>query len=219
MKRMFLLLVKLLLAIFICQAQNTNTKGKISPFLLDKFEKAEVFFHDGSRYQETINYNLLTNRFYFIDKTDQSVKVVSNPQDIFMVKIKGRCFYQEKGYAVEVIPTHPPLFVQYKAHIRKEADKGAYGTTSETSSIRTYGGFGANGNRFDLNTEELFIGKRYQHYWLEKNGKRKAFKNFKQFLKLYPEHKAVLEQFIKENQLNIDNVEHVKVLCVHAESL
>ena len=159
MKRMFLLLGKLLLAIFICQAQNTNTKGKISPFLLDKFEEAEVFFHDGSRYQETINYNLLTNRFYFIDKTDQSVKAVSNPQDIFMVKTKGRCFYQEKGYAIEVVPTHPPLFVQYKAHIRKEADKGAYGTTSETSSIRTYGGFGANGNRFDLNTEELFIGK------------------------------------------------------------
>lgn len=219
MKRMFLLLGKLLLAIFICQAQNTNTKGKISPFLLDKFEEAEVFFHDGSRYQETINYNLLTNRFYFIDKTDQSVKAVSNPQDIFMVKTKGRCFYQEKGYAIEVVPTHPPLFVQYKAHIRKEADKGAYGTTSETSSIRTYGGFGANGNRFDLNTEELFIGKRYQHYWLEKNGKRKAFRNFKQFLKLYPEHKAALGQFIKENQLDIDNVEHVKVLCVHAESL
>lgn len=65
----------------------------------------------------------------------------------------------------------------------------------------------------------VFIGKRYQHYWLEKDGKRKAFKNFKQFVKLYPKHKAVLEQFIKDNQLDIDNVEHVKTLCVHAASL
>ena len=55
--------------------------------------------------------------------------------------------------------------------------------------------------------------------WLEKNGKRKSFRNFKQFVKLYPEHKAELERFIKTNQLFIDNVEHVKALCVFAESL
>lgn len=219
MKRIILSIGALLIAVVICHAQKGNPEEKISPFLLDKFEEAEVLFHDGSHYNETMNYNLLTNRFYFMDKTDQSVKAVTNPQDIFMVKINGRCFYQEKNYVVEILPTNPPLFVQYKAHIRKEADKGAYGTTTETSSVRTYGGFGSNGNRFDLNTENLFIGKRYQHYWLEKDGKRKAFKNFKQFVKLYPKHKAVLEQFIKDNQLDINNVEHVKVLCVHAESL
>lgn len=219
MKRIMLVFCVLSALTFVGHAQESGTKERISPFLLEDFEEAEVFFHDGTRYRETINYNLLTNQFYFIDKTDRSVKVVSNPQDILMVKTKGRCFYQEKGYAVEVLPTNPPLFVQYKAHIRKEGDKGAYGTTSETSSIRTYGGFGSNGNRFNLSTESLFVGKRYQHYWLEKNGKRKSFKNFKQFVKLYPEHKADLEQFIEDNQLDIDNVEHVKALCVHAESL
>lgn len=219
MKRLILFFSELLFMTFIGLAQDAETEKKISPYLLDKFEEAEVFFHDGSRYQETINYNLLSNRFYFIDKTDHSVKAVSNPQDIFMVKVKDRCFYQEKGYAVEVLPTNPPLFVQYKVHIRKEAEKGAYGMPSETSSIRTYGGFGSHGNRFELNTEELIVGKRYQHYWLEKNKKRKAFKSFKQFVKLYPEHKAALEQFIKENQLDFDNVEHIKALCIHAESL
>ena len=67
--------------------------------------------------------------------------------------------------------------------------------------------------------DSLVVGKRYQHYWLEKDGKRKSFKNFKQFLKLYPKHKLALELFIKENKLEIDNVEHVKILCIHAESL
>ena len=211
--------VELLFTAIVCLSQNLNNEQKTSPYLLDNFEEAEVFFHDGSRYRETINYNLLTNQFYFIDKTDKSVKAVSNPQDIFMVKVKGRCFYQEKGYAVEILPTSPPLFVQYKAHIRKEAEKGAYGMPSETSSIRTYGGISSQGNRYELKTEELIVGKRYQHYWLEKNGKRKAFKSFKQFLKLYPTHKEALKQFIEENDLEFDNVEHVKMLCIHAESL
>ena len=216
---MILFLGCVCLWLFLAHAQDANSRKNDSPFLLEEFEKAEVIFRDGSRYRETINYNLLTNQFYFLDKADGSVKVVSNPQDIYLVKVGERCFYQEKGYAVEVLPTNPPLFVQYKAHIRKVADKGAYGATSETSSIRTYGGFGANGNRFELDAEALYVGKRYQHYWLEKNGKRKPFKNFKQFMKLYPKHNSALELFIKENKLDIDNVEHVKMLCIHAESL
>ena len=112
-----------------------------------------------------------------------------------------------------------PIYVQYKVHIRKQADKGGYGSTSETTAVSTFAGVNANGVRYDFSMEALVVGKRYQHYWLEKNGKRKAFKNFKQFVKLYPAHKEVLEKFIKENQLDFDNVEDVKALCIHAESL
>ena len=144
---------------------------------------------------------------------------MTNPEDILSVKIDGRVFYQENNYAIEVLPTNPPLFVQYKVHIRKEADKGGYGSTSETTAVRTYAGVNANGTRYDFRTEALIVGKRYQHYWIEKNGKRRIFKNLKQFIKLYPDYKVALEQFIEDNQLKIDNVEHVKALCVHAESL
>ena len=219
MKRSVLFLTALLLGIFLANAQHVKMDNKDTPFLFEKFEEADVIFRDGTRYRETINYNLLTNQFYFLDKPDGEMKVVSNPEDIYLVKVGDRCFYQEKGYAVEVIPTNPPLFVQYKAHIRKEAGKGAYGMPSETSSIRTYGGFNSNGNRYELKKESLIISKRYQHYWLEKKGKRRAFKNFEQFVKFYPEHKKTLEKFIEDNELYFDNVEHVKILCVYAESL
>ena len=215
--RQIFLLISLLLASCICKAQSDD--NKISPYLFEKFRPAEVFFKDGSRYKETMNYNLLTNKFCFLEKTNNKIQEVTNPEDILIVKIEGRVFYQENNYAIEVLPTNPSLFVQYKAHIRKQADKGGYGSTSETTAVRTFAGVNADGMRYDFSPEALIVGKRYQHYWLEKNGKRKAFKNFKQFLKLYPEHKAALELFIRENQLDIDNVEHVKVLCVHAESL
>lgn len=215
--RQIFLLISLLLASCICKAQSDD--NKISPYLFEKFRPAEVFFKDGSRYKETMNYNLLTNKFCFLEKTNNKIQEVTNPEDILTVKIEGRVFYQENNYAIEVLPTNPSLFVQYKAHIRKQADKGGYGSTSETTAVRTFAGVNADGMRYDFSPEALIVGKRYQHYWLEKNGKRKAFKNFRQFLKLYPEHKTALEQFIKENQLDIDNVEHVKSLCVHAESL
>ena len=216
MKQIFLL-ISFLFASSIGWAQNDD--NKISPYLFEKFMPADVMFKDGSRYKETMNYNLLTNKFCFLEKTNNKIQEVTNPEDILNVKIDGRVFYQEKNYAIEVLPTNTPLFVQYRVHIRKEADKGAYGSTSETTAVSTFAGVNANGVRYDFSMESLIVGKRYQHYWLEKNGKRKAFKNFKQFVKLYPAHKEVLEKFIKENQLDIDNVEDVKALCIHAESL
>ena len=215
--RHFFLWISLLFASYICCAQNKEIR--ISPYLFEKFMPAEVFFKDGSRYKETMNYNLLTNKFCFLEKTTNKIQEVTNPEDILSVKIDGRVFFQENNYAIEVLPTNPPLFVQYKAHIRKEADKGGYGSTSETTAVSTYAGVNANGMRYDFSMEALIVGKRYQHYWLEKDGKRKAFKNFKQFVKLYPKQKTVLEKFIKDNQLDIDNVEDVKALFIHAESL
>ena len=215
--RTIFLLIFLLFASNICRAQ--NEENKISPYLFEKFMPADVFFKDGTRYKETMNYNLLTNKFCFLEKTNNQIQEVTNPEDILSVKIDGRVFYQENNYAIEVLPTNPPVFVQYKVHIRKEADKGGYGSTSETTAVRTYAGVNANGTRYDFSTEALIVGKRYQHYWIENNGKRRTFKNFKQFIKLYPDHKVALEQFIEDNQLKIDNVEHVKALCVHAESL
>ena len=216
MKQIFLL-ISLLFTASIGWAQ--SDENKISPYLFEKFMPADVMFKDGSRYKETMNYNLLTNKFCFLEKTNNKVQEVTNPEDILNVKINGRVFYQENNHAIEVLPTNPPIFVQYKVHIRKQADKGGYGSTSETTAVRTYAGVNADGMRYDFNPEALIVGKRYQHYWLEKNGKRKSFRNFKQFVKLYPEHKVELEQFIKTNQLYIDNVEHVKALCVYAESL
>ena len=215
--RQIYLLISFLFASCICMAQ--SDESKISPYLFEKFMPADVFFKDGSRYKETMNYNLLTNKFCFLEKTNNKIQEVTNPEDILSVKIDGRVFYQENNYAIEVLPTNPPVFVQYKVHIRKEADKGGYGSTSETSSVRTYAGVNANGTRYDFSTESLIVGKRYQHYWIEKNGKRRTFKNFKQFIKIYPDHKVALEQFIENNQLKIDYVEHVKALCVYAESL
>ena len=216
MKQIYLL-ISFLFASCICLAQ--SEENKISPYLFDKFMPADVFFKDGTRYKETMNYNFLTNKFCFLEKTNNQIQEVTNPEDILSVKIDGRVFYQENNYAIEVLPTNPPVFVQYKVHIRKEADKGGYGSTSETTAVRTYAGVNANGTRYDFSTEALIVGKRYQHYWIEKNGKRRIFKNFKQFIKLYPDYKVALEQFIEDNQLKIDNVEHVKALCVHAESL
>lgn len=200
----------------LASAQDKET----SPYLFDNFQEAVVFFKDGSQYHEKMNYNLLVEKFYFIDRSDNKLKVLSNPQDINIIKFGNRVFYTKAGKGIEILPTNPALHVQYKGNIRKEATKGAYGKTSETTSVRTYGGtYGSSGERLDFDPEKLVLGSRYNIYWLERKGKKKSFKNLKQFIKLYPNHEGELQNFIHENKIDFNNAKQISILCIHAESL
>ncbi|WP_300699153.1 hypothetical protein [Bacteroides sp.] len=205
--------------IFFVISANAQSKAG-SPYLFEDFQDVTVFFKDGSQYHEKMNYNLLTEKYYFIDRVDKKVKVLSNPQDVQIIKFGNRVFYTDGEKGIEILPTNPVLYVQYKGNMRKEASKGAYGQTSETSSIRTYGGtYGSRGERIDFDAEKLILGSRYNIYWIEWKGKKKPFKNFKQFLKLYSKHEEELRDFIKENGVDFNDVQQMSRLCIHAGSL
>ena len=197
-------------------AQDKNT----SSFLFDDFQEAVVYFKNGSQFREKMNYNILANKFYFVDRVDNKVKALSNPQDIQVIKFGNRVFYTEGNNGIEILPTNPVLYVQYKGNMRKEASKGAFGQPTETTSVKTYGGtYAGRGERYEFDPEKLILGSRYNIYWVEKKGKKKSFKNFKQFLKLYPKHKEELKLFIKENNIDFNNVQQISRLCIHADSL
>ncbi len=148
------------------------------------------------------------------------MKALSNPQDIQVIKFSNRVFYTEGNNGIEILPTNPVLYVQYKGNMRKEASKGAFGQPTETTSVKTYGGtYAGRGERYDFDPEKLILGSRYNIYWIEQKGKKKPFKNFNQFLKLYPKQKEELKRFIKENNVDFNNVQQISILCMHAESI
>lgn len=198
------------------QAQNEEK----TPYLFKTFQDAIVYFKDGSQYHEKMNYNLLVEKFFFLDRTDKTIKLLGNPKDIQSIKFGERIFYIEKGKGIEVLATNPVLYVQYKGNIRKEPTKGAYGQPSETSSIKSYGGtYGSRGERYDFDPEKLVLGRQYNIYQLERKGKKKAFKNFKQFIRLYPNHEKEINRFIDVNHIDFNDVEQIKALYIYTESL
>ena len=76
-----------------------------------------------------------------------------------------------------------------------------------------------NGQRYNFDPEKMILSSRYNIYWIEHKGKKKAFKNFKQFLKLYPKKQEELQRFIKENKVDFNDVQQISRLCIHAGSL
>lgn len=213
-KKHHILFLFLIGSLITLQAQNEETG-----FLFEDYADATIYFKGGLASEEKVNYNLLNNTLYFIDKQDGEIKSVSGIENLISVRVGGRTFLVEKDGLTEVLPTKPVIYVQYKAKGRTKAATAAYGGTSETSSTKSYSELRDGGSHARLKDLEFEISNLYNYYWIEKEEKKKKFTNFKQFLKIYPNHKNILESYIKEQNIDFEDVDAIVNLCLYAEKL
>ena len=186
MRRFFIFIVFAL-----CSFWQLRAQADTASFLFDKYEDAQVVLRAGGELKSKMNYNIVANKLYFVDPQDKQVKELANQGDILLIKIGERTFYPESnGAGIEMLPTKPVVYVQYKASARKEAPVGAYGTRSETTAVQSYGSVMSNGQSYQLQGEKMIVGNRHHIYWVEKDDKMKQFRNFKQFAKIYSKHRA-----------------------------
>ena len=152
MRRIFIFI-----AFALCSLWQLRAQADTASFLFDKYEDAQVLLRAGGELKSKMNYSIVVNKFYFIDPQDKQVKELANPGDILLIKIAGRTFYPESnGAGIEMLPTKPVVYVQYKATARKEAPMGAYGTRSETTAVQSYGTITSNGQSYKLEGEKVF---------------------------------------------------------------
>jgi len=216
MKKHFSVLILLILL----TSLPLKAQGIKSPYLFDKFQDATVFWKGNGKSTEKMNYDMVANEFVFVDKQTNLVQTIQNIEDIVSIQIGNRTFYQDKNGGMEIIPINDiVLYVQYKSKARAESPKGAYGGSTETSSVTSYSGAYLESNRAKFDPNKLIAGDRFNIYWLEKGNKKKPFRTFKQFLKLYPSHKVALENYIQENNIQFNDETQIKALCLYAESL
>ena len=188
-----------------------------SNFLFKEYQEAKIFFTGGVVSNEKVNYNVKDKDLYYIDRSDGDEKIVTNPENIRVIKIEDRTFLLVKGSLQEVLPTTPPIYVEYLPKVQTKAQNAGYGSTSQTSAISSYS-MGRQGELI-LESKELETTGLNNCYWVERNGDKKKFTNFTQFMKIYSKHKKVLDEHIKTNDINFNNVGDIVNLCLYAESL
>ena len=197
------------------QAQKTN-----SPYLFSDFMSAKVYFSNGRQSDEKVNYHLLSNKIRFIDRKDQQIKEVSDPQIIDSIKIGNRTFIPnpDEGW-IEILSTAPLIQVQYLVNTKTKGQIAAYGGTSELSNTKSYSAKKDNENISIVKDVEFEVSSYYNYYWITIDGKRKQFKSFAQFLKFFPKQKDTLNQYIQDNHISFEDTEAIVKLCLYAESL
>ena len=208
-----------IMLIFIGIVFTVASQEEPSGFLFREFKDAKIYI--ASSYTEAkVNYNVMDKQLYYLDTKDRTVKIVDNMMRIQIVKFDNRNFIPvPSGGLQEVLPTTPPIYIEYFPKVKRKGQQVGYGGTSElTSSTSPNYLFGRNGYILP-DKQELEVTRVTNCYWIEKNGKKKKFANFKQLVKIYPGNKTVLDEYIKTNNVDFNNAEEIVNLCLYAENL
>ena len=117
---------------FVCWTQEDR-----SFYLFSDFADSYIHYKDGRVFQVRSNYDLLRNRFKFIDK-DNEIKEFADPDMIVSIKVGERIFVLvDRDEAAEVIQANPRILVQYLGQKRIKKDL-TFGGKTETASVDSY---------------------------------------------------------------------------------
>ncbi|MCY7423023.1 MAG: hypothetical protein LH478_14925 [Chitinophagaceae bacterium] len=166
------------------------------------FKKGIVFLGDGSATSQQLNYNLLLDEMHFINANNNTL-AIATPETIKSVVFDSTSFYFDKNY-LQVVLEEGEIKLAIKQFLVQSPyrTRGAYDVSSFVSSISTYSSTYSNGHlsklqiKKDVEMEKkslFFVSDRFNHFY-------PAEKKF--FYKVFPNKKAELDSYLKENHIN-----------------
>ena len=204
-------------------ASGEDLTAKVSTqiqYLFPEFTGGEVFYrnHRGSG---KLNYNMLLGEMQFLE--NEQVLALANVRDVIMVNIDNRKFYpfNDKEFVEEFLSAGKfQLRVRYRANAAQHSKKGAYGSSSSTSSITSYSSIQSDGRQYNLTVaENVLVTVNYFYYLVGTNGKYTLIKNAKTFTKQFPAYRTQIETFVKEHNTRFNNGEDLKALLEYCSKL
>lgn len=212
-------LIVILVLIIITGSSKLVAQIDSTQFLLRNFENGQVFFKDGRVFDASLNYSLFVKKFLFLDQQDNSIKEFSEPEMVSTIKIGKRVFLPTKNGATEVLQSDPYISVQYRGTLKREGKEIGYGGRSETSAVDGLATYHSGNTGYKLETEKFILSRVDKIFRIENNGKQYRFLNEKQFLKAFSNQKEVLMKYIKENEIDFNDIDDVLKLYNYAVKL
>ena len=221
MKKIFLMLSIFFSIALSAQTEVITISPKMTQETLDslnylnpKFQNGLVYFKDNTREQGTLNINTVSQKINFISPTDGKILELANDDEVTQVLIGNKMFIKIRKDYYEVVDMHSEILlcVLTKLQFLDNQKYGAFGMESSTTSISTATTFNESGSReYNLSSN---VNKKYKYSkvaYLVKGGK--AYSITKKSLKKYfPKKSAEIDQYLKENDVNLEYIDSVRPL-------
>ena len=203
-----LIIVLLVSALYIqLNAQSEETQ---SIYFFEHFQKGEVYFASGSVVEGEFNYNKVTEQLLF--KNDDEVLAIAEPSSIKRVTFELHTFvYAFNEVFLEELKINKQIvYVRHSAKILSQGKSSAYGGYSESGSITNISSTkGSDGRMHDLVINEKQVLKDISKVYIHQKGKWVALRNDKQLVKLLPEKKLEILNYIDSIKVDYTNKEEV----------
>lgn len=195
-----LLLLTVVLA-FAASAQAQESHGGIPDevfYLMPSFADGVVFFNGAGPARGQLNICALDNSLRFKDDKGQELEA-SNIDNVTRVRIDTVTFIRYGGIFYRTFPVTADIGIAQRREVvvLHDVKQGAYGTTSQTSAIREYNTFYADGVAYNIGGEKELPYRVTETLFLYKGGLVVALKK-KNLRKVFSAHKADIDSYFKE---------------------
>ncbi len=181
-----------------------------------KFSRGKINFRYETSTEALLNYNYLNGEIEFINSNNDTLAIAEHQMlNIQLILLNKDTFYYHKGYLQQVLQTRVGIFAKRLMLVVLKREKlGAYNQPASTTNVESmeyfrdyYGSITTTmkvrENITMVYRNEFFIGDNYYSFLPA---------NKKNLLKLFPSRKAILNNYLRENEVDFKNSGHLKKL-------
>lgn len=199
-------------AIRVKSGETLRVKDK---YLYDQFKTGTVHYRNGNSPTARLNYNLLLREMQFLTPAGDTMSMAEE-QTVRQIDLNNDVFvYDQKSSLLKLLGMFGPVSLAMEQSLKvANVDKvGGYGMSSGVSSIRTYNSYPTgNGSTMKLEQKGDVVFS-YQQIYFFINQNNLAFPaSRKSVLKMFPKHKAAVEEYLEEHPVQFNETEDLRRL-------
>ena len=185
-------------------AQQTNQPVKLVQYVFDDFKPGTVKLKSGQTFKQVLNYNIITREMVFDD--NGKFTAIANVENVDTVDIGKRKFIPLNNKFYEVLVTGKmPLVLDFTATVREPGTSIGYGTTTNTSAASSYQSLIRGGGAYQLKLPDGFTVIPNHDFFILKDTKLEKVANLKQLIKIFPDKKDSIKNFVEKNHTQFSN--------------
>jgi hypothetical protein len=207
-------------AIFLCSnnilAQNTNQPVALTQYVFKEFTPGIVKMKSGDASNQTLNYNIVTDEMIF--DNNGTYMAIAQPENVDTVYIANRKFIPLNNKFYELLWNgKAPLLLEFTAIIHEPGTPTGYGGTSNTTATSALKSLISSSGAYSLKLPDGYTVVPGFAFWILKNGSIEKAGSEKQLIKIFPEKKDDIKDFVKKNNTNFSKREDMVALIKQVE--
>ena len=191
-------------------AQTNDKPVRLVHYAFDAFSTGQVKLKSGEIYNQSLNYNLVTQEMIF--EQNGKYLAIAHPESVDTVYLNdtkfipvGDAFYEWLG------GSNIPLFIEYNCTIKEQGVNTGFGTT-KTGAATPVKALLKDGGAYALKLPDEYEILPVKSFYIRKNQQYYKINNQQQIIKLFPEKKEVLQGWIKNNKTRFSEKNDMKLL-------
>lgn len=191
----------------------------MNQYLFPEFTECTIKSKTGTESTERGNYNTITGKMAFIK--DNAVVGLSTARQADTIIINGRRFVPSGEIFHEVVVNAPvTLFIHHESRLIPPGQPVGYGGTSKVSKVNTYSHMSTQGGGiYSLEIPPDFEVKYMPVYWIRRDGEMHSFLGRTQFIRIFPDHKKEIANFIKSQNIKMEDRDDLEMLVRYCNEL